>query len=337
MSDTDDEMLRLIVEPAAPPATGERLDRWLARHPDILDHPSALSRSRLKALIMEGKVTADAVTLTDPSAPVKPGQVICVTLPPPVDTTTLPEDLPLDIIHDDDDLLVINKAAGMAVHPATGTLSGTVVNALLFHVGTQLSGIGGVRRPGIVHRLDKDTSGLLVVAKNDRAHHGLAAQFHDHSIHREYHALVWGVPHPPADRIVGDIGRDPRQRTRMAVVTRGGKPAITDYRRLTAFGQGAALIACRLETGRTHQIRVHMASRGHPLIGDSVYGKATRQRRQRLADWSTTAVDPATSFPRQALHAATLGFRHPIDGRELLFERPPPADFAHLASMLSRN
>ena len=337
MSDTDDEMLRLVVDPAAPAATGERLDRWLAQHPDVQSHPTDLSRSRLKALIIEGKVTTDGATLTDPSAPVKPGRVICVTLPPPVDTTTLPEDLPLDIVHDDDDLMVINKAAGMAVHPAPGTLSGTVVNALLFHVGATLSGIGGVRRPGIVHRLDKDTSGLLVVAKNDRAHHGLAAQFHDHSIHREYHALVWGVPQPAADRIVGDIGRDPRQRTRMAVVTRAGKPAITDYRRLAAFGQGAALIACRLETGRTHQIRVHMAHRGHPLIGDPVYGKATRQRRQRLADWSAPAVDPATTFPRQALHAATLGFRHPVTGRALAFERPPPDDFAHLASMLARN
>lgn len=336
MSETDAEILRLAVDDHDAPGKNRRLDRWLASHPSVQANPQALSRSRLKALITGGHVRLEAATLTDPAALVKPRQVYFVTLPPAEASTTEAQDLPLSIIYDDADLVVVNKAAGMATHPAPGTLSGTLVNALLFRYGDQLSGVGGVRRPGIVHRLDKNTSGLLVVAKTDRAHHGLSAQFHDHSIDRLYQALVWGVPSPKSGEIVGNIGRDPRQRTRMAVVTRGGKSAVTHYDCLQTMGLGAALVACRLETGRTHQIRVHMSYLGFPLIGDPLYGKASRHRRQRLASLSPDAERFAINFSRQALHAGSLGFTHPISGKKLVFENPAPDDFQTLLSVLTQ-
>ena len=337
MCDTDIEILRLAVDDHEVAAEPRRLDSWLASHPFVQGNAQPLSRSRLKALIVGGHLRLNEATLTDPAAAVKPGQVYFLALPPAQSTATEAQDLPLTIVYDDADLVVIDKAAGMAVHPAPGTLSGTLVNALLFQYGNQLSGIGGVRRPGIVHRLDKDTSGLLVVAKNDRAHHGLSAQFHDHSIDRLYQALVWGVPNPKAGEVIGNIGRDPRQRTRMAVVNRGGKAAITHYQCLTTMGLAAALVSCRLETGRTHQIRVHLSHLGHPLIGDPLYGKASRHRRQRLASLSAAAEKFAATFPRQALHAGSLGFQHPVSGKTLRFESAPPADFETFLSVLTRN
>jgi 23S rRNA pseudouridine1911/1915/1917 synthase len=238
----------------------------------------------------------------------------------------------LDVVYEDEDLIVIDKPAGMVVHPAPGNPEGTLVNALIAHCGESLSGIGGERRPGIVHRIDKETSGLLVAAKNDAAHQALSAAFAAHAIERAYLCLVWGVPSPGSGTITGNIGRDPKDRKRMAVVTRGGKPAHTDYRVLRSFGLGAALVECRLRTGRTHQIRVHMAKVGHPLIGDPTYGKATQARRARLAPAARAAAE---HFPRQALHATLLGFQHPRTGEFLSWTSESPTDFKELEQALT--
>jgi 23S rRNA pseudouridine1911/1915/1917 synthase len=238
----------------------------------------------------------------------------------------------LDVVYEDEDLIVIDKPAGMVVHPAPGNPEGTLVNALIAHCGESLSGIGGERRPGIVHRIDKETSGLLVAAKNDAAHQALSAAFAAHAIERAYLCLVWGVPSPGSGTITGNIGRDPKDRKRMAVVTRGGKPAHTDYRVLRSFGLGAALVECRLRTGRTHQIRVHMAKVGHPLIGDPTYGKATQARRARLAPAARAAAE---RFPRQALHATLLGFQHPRTGEFLSWTSESPTDFKELEQALT--
>ncbi|HYD31226.1 MAG TPA: RluA family pseudouridine synthase [Azospirillaceae bacterium] len=318
----------LLTVTMAPEAARERLDKALAAA-----LPS-LSRSRLKALLDEGRVRADGRTITDASSRVKPGQIVTVDVPEPEPALPEPEDLPLTIVHEDEDVLVIDKAAGMVVHPAAGNWCGTLVNALLFHCAARLSGIGGVRRPGIVHRLDKDTSGLMVVAKNDRAHRDLTSQFADRTCSRTYLAVVWGMP-PAQGEIAGNIGRSPTNRKRMAVLPRGGKPAITRYRVVRRFGAAAALVECKLLTGRTHQIRVHMTHIGHPLVGDPLYGRGTRRstRGQAIPEPATQAL---VGFPRQALHAAAIEFRHPGTGSLIGFSSNLPNDVQELVTTLER-
>lgn len=310
----------------------DRLDRWLAAAVDRLEDAPALSRSRLKSLILQGNVSDGAATINDPSSAVKPGVVYRITLPPPEAAEPEGQDLPLTVVFEDRDLIVIDKPAGMTVHPAPGSPRDTLVNALIAHCGDSLSGIGGVRRPGIVHRIDKDTSGLLVVAKTDRAHAALAARFAAHDIDRAYRAVCFGNPVPPAGRIEAAIGRHPKDRKRMAVVDEArGRYAVTHYRTLERPA-GAALLECRLETGRTHQIRVHLSHIGHPLIGDPVYGRGHGARVSRIPQASREAV---RAFPRQALHAAVLGFEHPVTGEALSFESPLPRDLVMLLKALA--
>jgi 23S rRNA pseudouridine1911/1915/1917 synthase len=295
-------------------AAGERLDRFLARA------LAPLSRTQAKRLIEAGQVATAGAAATDPAAKIKVGQRFSIVLPEPEPDRPAPQAMALVIPYEDSHLLVIDKPAGLVVHPAPGNLDRTLVNALIAHCGDELAGIGGVRRPGIVHRLDKDTSGLMVVAKTDLAHRALSTDFAARRIERAYRAIVWGVP-PVEGTIQGAIGRNPRDRKKMAVVARGGKPAVTRYRRLDVFGTEAALLECRLATGRTHQIRVHLASLGFPLIGDPVYG---RKRAAKI-------------FPRQALHAWVLGFRHPATGETLRFISDVPNDMATLIATLRKN
>lgn len=304
---------------------GMRLDRALA---DLLPD---LSRERIKALILEGHVLLGGTAAArNPSAKVVVGQAFSITPPVPVAAEAIAQDIPLVIVHEDAHLIVIEKPAGLVVHPAAGNLDGTLVNALLHHCHGQLSGIGGVARPGIVHRIDKDTSGLLVVAKSDQAHEGLAQQFKAHSIDRLYAAIVHGIPVPGAGTIDQWIGRSDADRKKMAVHREGrGKHAITHYRtvdRLMTERLGnAALMECRLETGRTHQVRVHMAHIGHPLIGDPVYGREKKGFKTILE---------TLGFKRQALHAKRLGFIHPVTEKPLHFDSPLPADMQELLSEL---
>lgn len=286
-----------------------------------------LSRSRLKALIEEGRVAVDGGTLTDPSAKVKPGQSLSVAPPPPVDAEPKGEDIPLHVVYEDEHLLVLDKPAGMVVHPAAGNLDGTLVNALIAHCGEGLSGIGGVRRPGIVHRIDKDTSGLMVVAKSDAAHIGLSEQFAAHSLDRAYLALAWGMVTPEAGEYVGNIGRSPRDRKKMAVVASGGKHALTRYAVRERFGRAATLVECRLATGRTHQIRVHFAENGYPLVGDPLYGRKSRSGMMEFSDITKGFIN---QFDRQALHAWKIGFNHPISKVFLSFESGLPNDMLAL-------
>lgn len=299
---------------------GMRLDKALA---DLFPE---LSRERLKALILAGHVRGpDGAAVTDPARKVRAGAGYAIDLPEPEPAEARPQSIPLAIVHEDTDLVVIDKPAGMVVHPAAGNPDGTLVNALLAHCEGQLSGIGGVARPGIVHRIDKDTSGLLVVAKSDRAHDGLARQFKAHSIRRRYLAIVDGVPARAAGTIDTWIGRSDRDRKKMAVQREGrGKHAVTHYRVLQRL-RGAALVECRLETGRTHQVRVHMAHLGHPLLGDPLYGRGRARHRELLT---------ALGFRRQALHATSLGFIHPVDGSDLEFDSPMPRDMQELFSHL---
>ena len=308
-----------------PDAGGARLDRHLSQ---VFGD---LSRTRLKSLIEQGKVEIDGRTITEPSYRVKPGERVTVECEPAADADPVGQDIPLDILHEDPDLIVINKPAGMVVHPAPGNPDGTLVNALIGHCGDSLSGIGGVRRPGIVHRLDKETSGVMVAAKTDAAHQGLARLFAEHDIDRRYLAVVHGAPIRPKGVIEGPIARDPRDRKRMAV-REGGKHAVTHYRVVQRFGESAALLECRLATGRTHQIRVHLAHIGFPVIGDPVYG---HRRRAVPKGLSETAREAVRSFPRQALHAAVLGFRHPVGGEALRFETPLPEDMHALIRALA--
>ena len=310
---------------ATPDASGQRLDSYLAAR------IGTISRSRVKALILEGACQRNGVTTTDASEAVVPGATYLLTLPCATAAVPKAQAIPLDILYEDSALLVLNKSAGLVVHPAPGNPDGTLVNALIAHCGDSLTGIGGERRPGIVHRLDKDTSGVMVVAKTELALTRLAATFASRALNREYKALCWGVPNPATGRIEGDIGRDPRERKRMAVVTRNGKHAVTNYLILRNIGMAAALIACRLETGRTHQIRVHLAHAGHPLIGDPVYLKRRPAAAKLLPE---PARSLALDFPRQALHAETLGFSHPISGEALQFSAPPPEDFKALTDAL---
>ena len=317
-----------MVEPGA---SRERLDRLLSQAID------GLSRMRIKALIEAGQVrigSADNMaTVTEASYRVKPGEVIVLQVPPAVEAAPKPQAMDLEIVYEDEHLIVINKPAGLVVHPAPGNPDRTLVNALLAHCGDSLSGVGGVRRPGIVHRLDKDTSGLLVAAKHDAAHAGLSDLFARHDIQRLYRALVWGRPRQNKGRIEGNIGRDPNNRKKMAVVQRGGKAAVTHYVQIERYGEAASLVDCRLETGRTHQIRVHMASLGHPVLGDPQYSRARRGRVSDLPDNLRHAID---EFKRQALHAVELGFRHPMDGRDLNFQSQLPNDMQALVGLFQR-
>ena len=317
---------------------GERLDRFLAIR--LPEH----SRTRLKSLILEGHVKIGEATIADPGTKLAAGSYISIALPEAVPAEPAGEPIPLVVVYEDDDLLVIDKPAGLVVHPASGHATGTLVNALIAHCGDSLSGIGGVKRPGIVHRLDKDTSGLLVVAKNDAAHKHLADQFADHGrtgpLQRAYSALVWGVPSRAHGVIDAPIDRSATHRDRMAVVKPGkGREALTHFTVEDQFTgrEGEPLIAlvtCRLETGRTHQIRVHMAHIGHALVGDPVYGAGFRTKATRLDGEVRAAVE---AFPRQALHARELGFMHPRSKETLLFESDLPDDFAALLKVLNGN
>ena len=309
-----------------PECAGQRSDRYLA------ECGLGLSRSRIKSMIEAGQVQLDGVTLREPAAPARPGACYVVAQPPPAPATPAPQQVAFTILHEDCDLIVLDKPAGLVVHPAPGNQDGTLVNGLIDHCGPDLPGIGGERRPGIVHRLDKDTSGVMVVAKTEQALAALSAMFAARDLERGYLALCWGVPTAPSAAIEGAIGRDPRDRKRMAVVDRGGKPAVTHYRLDRAWHGAVSLLECRLETGRTHQIRVHLASRGHPLVGDPVY-----LRRVPAAAKGLDAVARGTllDFPRQALHAASLAFRHPRTGTQLRFKTDPPSDMAALLGILN--
>jgi 23S rRNA pseudouridine1911/1915/1917 synthase len=292
-----------------------------------------LSRTRLKRLIETGQVTHEGAVLRDPSQRVRYDQNFVVIIPQIEDGAPVAQSIALDIRFEDAHLIVVDKPAGMVVHPAPGNPDRTLVNALLAHCGASLSGIGGVRRPGIVHRLDKGTSGLMVVAKTEAAHHALSRDFAARRIDRAYTAFVWGVPAASAGEIAGNIGRSSADRKKMAVVAEErGKPAVTRYRVERAFGADAAQIECRLATGRTHQIRVHFAHLGHPLIGDPVY--STRAGRS-VARTGPTGGQIA-AFPRQALHARLLGFIHPVEKRPLDFQSPLPADLRELARSLEQ-
>lgn len=331
-------------------AAGLRLDKALTAATERAGRP--LSRSRLQQLIVSGAILSpNGAVLSDPKAKVKQGQTFTLVLPPPAPAEPLAEDIPLNIIFEDDDLLVVNKPAGMVVHPAPGAETGTLVNALLAHCGDTLPGIGGERRPGIVHRIDKDTSGLLVIAKSETSMTKLAARFATHDIEREYLGLCWGAPdrgdprlctvngvsfEAGTVRIETEIARHKQDRKRMAVCTSGGRRAVTRLTTLEAFGppakRFAALVSCRLETGRTHQIRVHAEHIGHSLIGDPTYGRIRRLSKEYFN------LDTAlSSFDRQALHAAKLGFAHPVSGEILSFEAELPPDMHEILTQLRRN
>ncbi|MCB2048224.1 MAG: RluA family pseudouridine synthase [Novosphingobium sp.] len=297
---------------------GQRLDKALAE-------ASGLSRQRVQALMAEGRVTLGGKPASQTSLKLAGGEAFAIAVPEAAPAEASAQDIPLPIVYEDEHLIVVDKPAGLVVHPAAGNPDGTLVNALLHHCKGQLSGIGGVARPGIVHRIDKDTSGLLVVAKTDVAHEGLAAQFADHSIVRSYRAVVAGHPAPPAGTVTGAIGRSSRDRKKMALVEEGrGKHAVTHYRTIRTLGQ-ASLVECRLETGRTHQVRVHMSSIGHPLLGDPVYGRSSGRFRPALT---------AANFSRQALHATELGFVHPVTQERLHFVSEIPADMQGLIDAL---
>ncbi len=320
-----------------PEEAGERLDRVLAAR------VPALSRSRLKALILGGQVTVQAAsegrTIRDPAARVNSGDIVSVRLPPPEEPKPAGEDIPLDIVYEDDALIVIDKPAGLVVHPAAGHATGTLVNALIAHCGASLSGIGGVKRPGIVHRLDKDTSGLMVVAKTDKAHRAISKQFADKAageLERGYLAFVWGAPDRPRGTIDAPLDRHPHARDKRAV-RKGGREAVTHWQVLERFAgpEGrpvASLLACTLETGRTHQIRVHLAHIGHPILGDATYGTGFKTKAARLGSQGRAAVE---SLERQALHAYLLGIKHPETGENLAFQLELPGDLRRLNDALA--
>src|SRR6516164_7928140 len=325
-----DDACRTGASAAVSPEAGEaglRLDRMLALH------LPALSRTRLKRLIEEGHVKHGGAVARDPSLRVQPGQNFVVFIPDAEDAAPAAQPIALDIRFEDAHLIVIDKPAGLVVHPAPGNPDGTLVNALISHCGASLSGIGGVRRPGIVHRLDKDTSGLMVVAKTEAAHRALSRDFMLRRVDRTYAAIVWGVPTPLAGEIAGNIGRSSANRKKMTVVREGrGKPAVTHYRVERSFHSYAALVECRLGTGRTHQIRVHLAHRGHSLIGDPVYATRAGRGVARLSAIGSRIAE----FPRQALHARSLGFIHPAGCGRFSFDSPLPADLRELVGNLER-
>jgi 23S rRNA pseudouridine1911/1915/1917 synthase len=326
-----------------PPA---RLDKALSR--DVPEDAN-LSRTRLARLIADGHVRLNGQPATDPKARVATGDIVDIAVPMAEDSHIGPESIPLVVVHEDEDLIVIDKPAGMVVHPAPGSPSGTLVNALLAHCGDDLSGVGGMKRPGIVHRIDKDTSGLLVVAKTDRAHHGLAAQFEKHTVERQYVAVVYGVPDANDPRLRGTPGvsfepgnilkittqlaRHKTDRQRQAVLFQGGRHAVTRARIVESYGTPPvlSLVECWLETGRTHQIRVHMAHAGHALVGDPTYGGRRKLARGAVSEAADALV---RDFPRQALHAQVLGFIHPASGESLRFEAKIPQDMVDLIGVL---
>ena len=326
-----------------PPA---RLDKALALNVPI---DAALSRSRLMRLLADGAVQVNGVVVNDPRAKPVAGDAVKISVEITDDYHVAPEDIPLDVVFEDADLIVINKPTGMVVHPAPGTPKGTLVNALLHHCGADLSGVGGEKRPGIVHRIDKETSGLLVVAKSDRAHHGLAAQFEAHTVERHYRAICYGVPDSNDPRVRGikgasfepgnilklqtQLARHKHDRQKQAVVWNNGRHAVTRARIVQPLGLTpvAALLDCWLETGRTHQIRVHLAHAGHGLIGDPTYGGRRKLSEKAVGEAGRLA---AYEFPRQALHATTLGFEHPVSGEMLRFEAPMPDDMNDLVRAL---
>lgn len=329
-ADSEDARPRKVLI-AGPEAAGLRLDVFLAGalKPD-------LSRSRIQALVRSGDVSVDGVQAAEPKLKITEGMHVTIGEPEPLDADPAPEAIPLAVLYEDSELIVVNKPAGLVVHPGAGNPSGTLVNALLHHCGDSLSGIGGVKRPGIVHRLDKDTSGVMVAAKTDLAHRRLSEAFADHGrtglLERAYLALVWGVPAPASGVIDAPLGRAGADRTRRAVVKPGqpdARHAVTRYATLDGFGGLASLVECRLETGRTHQIRVHMAHAGHPLVGDRDYGMAFRTKANRLPEPLRTDVH---AFPRQALHARLLAFEHPVTGEFMRFEAPLPADLDALVA-----
>jgi 23S rRNA pseudouridine1911/1915/1917 synthase len=335
-------IITFLIQPDPP----KRLDKALSRDvPEDAD----ISRSQMVQLMAKGAIAIDGQTLTDTKAKPQAGQTVTINVPDATDVETVAQDIPLDVIYEDDDLIVVNKPAGMVVHPAPGSPRDTLVNALLHHCADSLSGIGGEKRPGIVHRIDKDTSGLLVVAKNDRAHHGLAQQFERHSVERYYRAVCYGVPDANDPRVRGvrgvnfepgnimkittHLARHKTDRQRQAVLFDGGRHAVTRVRIVDRFGTPpvVSLVECWLETGRTHQIRVHMAHTGHGLVGDPVYGG-----RRKISHKSLTpnAVQAIQDFDRQALHAAVLGFEHPVSGEMIRFEADLPTDMITLLSNL---
>lgn len=320
---------------------GERLDRFLASQFD------SLSRSRVKSLIKDGAVSkvvsGKRQVVTDPNRSVVVGDMYTLNLPEPVPALPEPENIPLDVLFEDDDLVLVNKPAGMAVHPAPGSWAGTLVNALLYHCKGGLPGIGGVERPGIVHRIDKDTTGVIVVAKTEPAHKALSSRFASHDIERSYLALIRGAPRPRRGTLTGAIARSKTDRKKMAVTEAGdGKEAVTHYQVLETFGRlsktdpspAAALIKCNLETGRTHQIRVHMAHFGHSLIGDPVYGRHRGIKAFGNGPEFDAGTEAARRLTRQALHAATLAFPHPISGDEVSVSAPLPGDFYSVLNAL---
>ena len=326
MTEETDNQTEILSHTATAADEGARLDQVLAgAWPDQ-------SRSRIKSLIEDGHLVQNDQTVLKMSAKVKQGDRFVLTIPPAEPATPEAEDIKLDVLYEDDDLLVINKPAGMVVHPAAGNESGTLVNALLGHCGDSLSGIGGVKRPGIVHRLDKDTSGAMVVAKNDVAHRGLSTLFSEdkENIDRAYIALVWGVPRQAEGEIEGNIGRSPRNRKKMTVLKSGGKYALTRYKVLAKRDDSlASLVECRLATGRTHQIRVHMSHIGHSLVCDPVYG---RNKVSQKFNFETQQL--LNTFNKQALHARTLGFLHPTTGQYISTQAPIPDDLADLIRSL---
>ncbi|MGE0524833.1 MAG: RluA family pseudouridine synthase [Variibacter sp.] len=331
MSDAHERIDTVIVPPDG---GGQRLDKTLAT---LLPE---LSRSRLKALILDGMVASNGRPCRDPSEAVAGGAAFAVTIPPAAPAEPEGEDIPLDVVHEDDALIVIDKPAGLVVHPAAGNWTGTLVNALIAHCGASLSGVGGVRRPGIVHRLDKDTTGLMVVAKTDAAHKSLSAQFADHgrtgSLQRGYRAFVWGALDRPRGTVDAPLGRHPQARDKQAI-RRDGREAITHWERLETYrGKGdgivASQIACTLETGRTHQIRVHMAHVGHPLLGDDLYGRGFKTKAEHLYGRGRLALQ---MLGRQALHAYLLGFDHPSTRQYVEFRSELPADLARLRGALA--
>ena len=312
-----------------------RLDAWLATQ--LADRDPPLSRSRIKSLIESGCVRVNDATVRDAKHKLRGAEAVVVRVPPPEPAAPEAEPIPIDVLFEDDALIVLVKPVGMVVHPGAGVRSATLVNALLHHAADSLSGIGGVARPGIVHRLDRDTSGVMVVAKTDRAHRALSAQFADHGrkgpLDRRYLALVWGTPTPAAGTIDASLRRDPRDRTRRSVGDGGdARRAVTHYRVLEMLGAACA-VECRLQTGRTHQIRVHMAHVGHPLLGDATYGAAFRSKANTLAPLARSALDRLRG---QALHARTLAFAHPSTGETMQFDAPPPSEMADLIAALRR-
>ena len=334
MVDTPNNVLAFAVTYAQ---NGDRLDKTLAAA------SNDLSRARLQELVKAGHCVVTRrqadTTIKDPSWRVKQDDIVALTLPPPVDTTVKAQNIALNVLYEDADLLVVNKPANMVVHPASGSPDGTLVNALLAHCGDSLSGIGGEKRPGIVHRLDKDTSGIMVVAKNDAAHQGLSEQFAAHGrdgrMQRLYQALVWGEPLPAAGTVDAALARSANNRKKIAVSkSNEARHAVTHYRRLESYAENqVSLIECRLETGRTHQIRVHMAHIGHPVLGDKLYGTGMKSRAVHLSEAQKTALE---ALDRQALHAAALGFEHPRTGKTHFYEASLPQDLAALLEAMAK-